>query len=323
MTGIWRDARESRYDPFGMKDPCAHGEPASGCCLVRQLRLTRTGDRTFTGMTRGGRSATGRSFGGGLAAQALLAAGATVPDGQAPGSLHAYFVTPGDASRPVRYTVTTVGEGQSWALRQVTADQDGTVRLAMHTSFRRFGATSGSEHQRATPALGTPPTAGREPGDRAPQDGGGDQACTCKAGRATPPCGLDVEPAAAPEAIEPSAAPGAHRATWLRARHGLGELPLWHAVLLTYASDLGTLMTVDQPHVGEPGTRRAASVDHAVWFHRPFRFDDWLWYGQRSPVLTGGRGMFEGSFYGDSGHLVASCAQEVSLRRVTRPRDYG
>jgi acyl-CoA thioesterase II len=212
-----------------------------------------------------------------------------------------------------------VGEGQSWALRQVTADQDGTVRLAAHASFRRFGATAGSEHQRAVPALGTSPAADRPGGGAA--DGGGDPACTCAAGRAIPPCGLDIEPAAAPEVIEPGAAPGAHRATWLRARHGLGELPLWHAALLTYASDLGTLTTVDQPHVGEPGTRRAASVDHAVWFHRPFRFDDWLWYGQRSPVLTGGRGMFEGSFYDDGGQLVASCAQEVSLRRITRPPD--
>jgi acyl-CoA thioesterase II len=292
-----------------MKDPCTHDEAAPGCCLIRQLRLTRTDDWTFTGMTRGGRAAPGRSFGGGLVAQALLAAGATAPGAQVPGSLHAYFVTPTDASRPVRYTVATVGEGHSWALRQVTADQDGTVRLAMHASFRRFAATAGSEHQRAAPVLGAPPAAGS----------GGDPACTCEPGSSIPPCGLDVAPAAAPEAVEPGSAPGAHRATWLRARHQLGELPLWHAALLTYASDMGTITTVDQPHAGEPGTRRAASVDHAVWFHRPFRFDDWLWYGQRSPVLTGGRGMFEGSFYDEAGRLVVSCAQEVSIRRRARP----
>jgi acyl-CoA thioesterase-2 len=123
-----------------------------------------------------------------------------------------------------------------------------------------------------------------------------------------------------PERPEPGTAPGAHRATWMRVQHDLDELPLWHAALLAYASDIGTLRVVDRPHKGEPGTRRAASVDHAMWFHREFRFDDWLWYGQRSPVLTGGRGMFEGSFYDGAGRLVASCAQEVALRRVTPRR---
>ena len=244
-----------------------------------------------------------------MVAQALLAAGATVPDGQAPGSLHAYFVTPGDTGRPMRYTVSAVGEGQSWALRQVTADQDGTVRLAMHASFRRFGAGQGGEHQRAVPAgLGAVPPSGPS-----------DQPCVCADGGADPRCGLDIEPAAQPESAEPGAAPGSHRAMWLRARHDVGELPLWHAALLTYASDIGTLTTVDLPHAVEPGTRRAASVDHAVWFHRPFRADDWLWCGQRSPVYTGGRGTCEGSFYDAAGRLVASCAQEVSIRRITRP----
>jgi acyl-CoA thioesterase-2 len=104
------------------------------------------------------------------------------------------------------------------------------------------------------------------------------------------------------------------------AGHDLGESPLWHAALLAYMSDIGTLSVVDQPHQDEPGVRRAASVDHSVWFHRPFRADDWHWYWQRSPVLTGGRGTFEGSFYGTTGQLVASVAQEASLRRVVRPR---
>jgi acyl-CoA thioesterase-2 len=290
-----------------MNDPCTHGEPAPGCCLIRQLRLTQVDDGAFTGMTRGGRSAPRRSFGGGMVAQALLAAGATVPDGQAPGSLHAYFVTPGDTERPMRYTVSVVGEGQSWALRQVTADQGGTVRLAMHASFRRFGVGQGGEHQRAAPAgLGA-----------APPSGPSDRLCVCADGVADPRCGLDIEPAGQPESVEPGAAPGAHRATWLRARHEVGELPLWHAALLTYASDIGTLTTVDLPHAGEPGTRRAASVDHALWFHRAFRTDDWLWYGQRSPVYMGGRGTCEGSFYDPAGRLVVSCAQEVSIRRIT------
>lgn len=268
-------------------------------------------------MPRGGRAAPRRSFGGGLVAQALLAAGATVPDGQAPGSLHAYFVTPGDASRPVRYTVAAVGEGLSWALRQVTADQDGTARLVMHAAFRRFSAFPGSEHQRPAPAgpLSGPPRRANGVGDRAANDGGG---CGCPGEIHLPACGLDLYDAPEPERPEPGTAPGAHRALWMRTGHELGESPLWHAALLAYASDIGTIGVVDRPHADEPGTRRAASVDHAMWFHRPFRFDDWLWYGQDSPVYTGGRGTLQGSFYDAGGRLVASCAQEVSIRRITR-----
>jgi len=295
-----------------MKNPCFHDRPAPGCRLIRDLSLDPAGEGAYTGTTRSGRAAPGRSFGGALVAQALLAAGATAPAGLSPGSVHAYFVTPGDSTRPVRYTVTALGEGQSWALRQVTADQDGTVRLSAQASFRRFRTTAGSEHQRPAPdgALEEPP----EPGP------GGD-GCGCVAGYGfhIPGCGTDSREAESK--ADSGSAPGAHRATWLRARHDLGELPAWHAALLAYASDIGSIGVVDLPHAAEPGIRRAASVDHAVWFHRPFRFDDWLWYGQRSPVLTGGRGLFEGGFYDGGGRLVASVTQEVAIRRIVRTSD--
>lgn len=291
-----------------MKNPCSHCEDEPGCRLIRDLRIVPDGEAAFTGTPRSGRASPGRSFGGALVAQALLAAGATVPGaivpgGLAPGSLHAYFVTPGDATRPMRYTVANLGDGRSWALRQVTAAQDGTVRLAVHTAFRRFRTSPGSEHQDPAPsgALEEPPK------PSAPDDGCG---CLAEYGFHVPGCGLDITEVPHD---------GAHRATWLRSRHDLGELPLWHAAVVAYASDIGSIGVVDRPHAGEPGTRRAASVDHAVWFHRPFRFEDWLFYDQRSPVLTGGRGLFEGAFYDGAGHLVASVAQEVAYRRVTRP----
>jgi acyl-CoA thioesterase-2 len=319
-------------------DLCTHGEPAPGCGLLRDLRLTHAGQRQYTGMTRSGRSSPGRSYGGGIVAQALLAAGETVPGSQAPGSLHAYFVTAGDATRPLRYTVSDIGEGPSWALRQVTADQDGTVRLTMTASFRRFYGEQGSSHQRPAPsgALTEPPALTWA-----------DASCDCpddRLGAGTPhipPCGILLAGAPeqalpgqdgpgqygpgqhhrgpdhlGPDRPETGSAPGAHRATWMCVGHDLGESPLWHAALLAYMSDMGTLSVVDQPHASEPGVRRAASVDHSIWFHRPFRADDWHWYGQRSPILTGGRGTFEGSFYNTAGQLVASVAQEASLRRV-------
>jgi acyl-CoA thioesterase-2 len=282
-------------------DPCAHADPGPGCCLIRQLRLTRVDERRFTGALRAGRAAPWRAFGGCLIAQALLAGGATAPPGHAPGSLHAYYVSPGDAGQPVRYTVEPLGGGRSSALCQVTADQDGVTRLVMLASFRRF-ADAGAHHQRTPPVTGAPPRS----------DAGAGPPCRCGTGDLT--CGLALH-AAASEA-EPGAAPGAHRATWVRARHDLGARPLWHAALLSYMSDIAPIRTVDQPHRHEPGRRLAASADHALWFHRPFRADEWLWHAQRSPVYAAGRGTCQGEFYDAAGQLVASCAQEVSLRRV-------
>lgn len=280
-------------------DLCTHAEPGPGCDLIRQLRLTRTDEGQFTGTLRGGRSEPDRAFGGCLIAQALLAAGATVPAGQAPGSLHAYFVSPGDASRPMRYTVGQLGGGRASTLCQVAADQEGVTRLVMFASFRRFSDASAG-HQRTAPAQGSPPA---DDDVRASPDGLGGIAD-----------GLSLHAAAA--APEPGAAPGAYRASWVRLRHDLGTGPLWHAAVLGYASDIAMIRTVDQPHRDQPGRRLAASVDHAMWFHQPFRADEWLWYAQRSPVYAGGRGTCQGEFYDTAGRLVASCAQEVSLRRV-------
>jgi acyl-CoA thioesterase II len=282
-------------------DPCAHADSGPGCDLIRQLRLTRIDADRFAGTLRGGRSEPGRAFGGCLVAQALLAAGATVPAGQAPGSLHAYFVSPGDVGRPMRYTVGQLGGGRSSTLCQVTADQDGVTRLVMLASFRRFSDT-GADHQRTAPVQGPPPAAA---------DGGD------AAGLGGIANGLSLHAAAA--TAEPGAASGAHRASWVRLRHDLDTGPLWHAAVLGYASDIAMIRTVDQLHRDEPGRRLGASVDHAMWFHRPFRADEWLWYAQRSPVYAGGRGICQGEFYDTTGRLVASCAQEVLLRRVTGP----
>jgi acyl-CoA thioesterase II len=282
-------------------DPCAHADPGPGCRLIRQLRLTQVGADRFTGTLRGGRSQPARAFGGCLIAQALLAAGATVPAGQAPGSLHAYFVSPGDASRPMWYTVGQLGSGRASTLCQVTADQDGVTRLVMLASFRRFSGV-GADHQRTAPVQGPPPSA----------DDDGPAAASELGEMAS---GLSLHAAAA--APEPGAAAGASRAIWVRLRHRLDDAPLWHAAVLSYISDIGMVRTVDQPHRHESGRRLAASVDHAMWFHRPFRADEWLWYAQHSPVYAGGRGTSQGEFYDTAGHLVASCAQEVALRRVT------
>jgi acyl-CoA thioesterase II len=280
-------------------DLCVHAGPGPGRRLIHQLRLTQVDADRFTGTLRGGRSQPTRAFGGCLIAQALLAAGATVPAGQTPGSLHAYFVSPGDASRPMQYTVGQLGGGRASTLCQVTADQDGVTRLVMLASFRRFSGGVGADHQRTAPVQGPPP----EDDDGSVASELGEMAS-----------GLSLHTAVA--APEPGAAAGASRATWVRLRHRLDDAPLWHAAVLGYISDIGMVRTVDQPHRHESGRRLAASVDHAMWFHRPFRADEWLWYAQRSPVYVGGRGTSQGEFYDTAGHLVASCAQEVALRRV-------
>ena len=197
-------------------DPCAHAGHRPGCCLIRQLRLTRVDEGRFAGSLRGGRSDPERAFGGGLIAQAVLAAGATAPAGQAPSSLHAYFVSAGDTGRPMRYTVGQLGAGRSSALRQVTADQDGVTRLVMLMSFRRFG-DNGAHHQRQAPALGSPPSLAAGP-EMGPETG---STCRCDFGDLT--CGVALQAAAS--AAEPGAAPGAYRASWLWLQHELGARP--------------------------------------------------------------------------------------------------
>lgn len=266
--------------------PCEHTELSPSCQLLRQLALTPAGDGSLTGRARGGRLGT-RAFGGHLAAQSVLAAAATIPPERQPDSLHMYFLTPGDVDQPFDYHVTTLREGVSTSIRQVTASQGGTVRTTALLSFARV--TPGPVRQDAVAVVAPP----------APQQH--------EAKLAAMVSGLDYRYF---DDVD-----GPSRLAWLRCAHDLGDDPLWHAVVLAFASDLGTGRVVDLPHQDEPGQRRSASLDHAIWFHQAGRADEWTQYRLHSPVYVENRGLAQGELVDAHGRLVASVAQRMAISR--------
>ncbi len=254
-----------------------------------------------------------RVFGGQVLAQALVAAGRTVPEGRFAHSLHAYFILPGDVRAPILYTVESLRDGGSFATRRVTAVQHGRPIFNAQVSFARD--EPGLDHQTPTPPDVPPADAVTPERDLAlalaehiPEP------LRTALTRERPIDFRSVDPVNpfAPEARPP------HAATWLRASGPLPDDRLIHQAVLAYASDWGLLGTALLPHarsVFEP-TIQAASLDHAIWFHRPFRADAWLLYALDAPSAFGARGFARGSVFDGAGRLVASTAQEGLIRPV-------
>lgn len=257
-----------------------------------------------------------RLFGGQVAAQALVAAGRTV-EGQAPHSLHAYFLRPGDPSTPVIYRVDRIRDGRSFSTRHVVAIQRGKAIFNVSVSFHH--EEKGYEHQLEMPEAPPPeslPTWTEMVTtvlDRLPAD------VRSWAPRPRP---IDMRFVHPPTFFggEP------RRGTcfvWMRVTHPLPDDPFLHQCLLTYASDISLLDNIVKPHGrnGPLGPLMTASLDHALWFHRPLRVDDWLLYVQDSPAARSARGLARGTLYTRAGDLVASVAQEGLMRPVTRDED--
>jgi acyl-CoA thioesterase II len=257
----------------------------------------------------------GRVFGGAVAAQALLAAGRTVPADRAVHSLHAYFVRPADATAPTDFRTDRVRDGGSYTTRRVGAEQRGEVVLELLASFS--AAEEGFTHQ--VPALDAP----------GPDDlPGPEEALAGVEGPvrdwlarlpARHPFELRfAEPLPRLATARGEVAPPRQR-FWFRARDPLPDVPLVHACALTYASDMLLLSSALGPHrtmVGAPDLR-SASLDHALWFHSPARADDWLFYDQDSSWAAGGRTLCHGRVLDASGRLVLTVAQEGMIRPTT------
>ncbi len=257
-----------------------------------------------------------RLFGGQVAAQALVAAGRTV-EGQAPHSLHAYFLRPGDPTTPVIYRVDRIRDGRSFSTRHVVAIQRGKAIFNVSVSFHV--EEKGYEHQIEMPDA--PP----------PESLPSWTEMVTKVLDKLPPEVRSWAPRPRPidmRFVHPPTFFGGEprRGTslvWLRVARPLPDDPFLHQCLLTYASDLSLLDNIVKPHgrSGPLGPLMTASLDHALWFHRPLRVDDWLLYVQDSPAARGGRGLARGSLYTRGGQLVASVAQEGLMRPVTRAED--
>jgi acyl-CoA thioesterase-2 len=252
-----------------------------------------------------------RVFGGQVAGQALVAAGRTVPADRPVHSLHAYFIRPGDPTVPLVYLVERVRDGRSFTTRRVTVVQHGKTIFTLSASFHQ-PEPGGLEHFEPMPEVPGPeeiePTSVRLQRLFGPAADG--------YSRDSPIEIRHVGPLSAEVERDPSLGP-ASNVVWLRADGELPDDPLLHVCLMTYASDMTLLDTVLLAHgmSWSDGLISAASLDHAMWFHRPFRADDWLLYAQDSPSATGGRGLARGEVYTEAGQLVVSVVQEGLLRR--------
>ena len=260
----------------------------------------------------------GRVYGGQVLAQALVAAGRTVEAGRTAHSLHSYFILPGDHTAPIVYFVERLRDGRSFTTRRVSAIQHGRAIFEMSCSFQ--GDEPGLEHQRPMPDVPPPESLVpdierlRAVADRIPER------LRPFFTRERPLDWRTVDPGNPfrPEKRAPE------RFAWLRASSALPTAdPLQHQSVLAYASDYSLLGTAFLPHGLNFHTQglQAATLDHAIWFHRPFRVDEWLLYATDAPSAAGSRGFARGSVFTRDGRLVASVTQEGLMR--LHPPDTG
>ena len=281
--------------------------------LIELLSLERLEDNLFRGQSRD--IGTKYVFGGQVLGQALSAAQATV-DGsngeRRAHSLHAYFLRAGNIEAPIVYEVDRTRDGGSFSVRRVTAIQHGRVIFFCAASFQ--AEEDGAEHQLSMPEV-------PQPEDIAP----------------APPVPAEVMASLPPKVqrwmsrrgpfefrhvyprdeLNPPKRPPFQQ-VWFRLSEPVGDSPELHRALLAYASDFQLLGTATYPHgisYYQPNVQMA-SLDHALWFHRPFRADDWLLYSIDSPSASGSRGLARGQIFDRQGRLVASTAQEGLIRVV-------
>jgi len=251
-----------------------------------------------------------RVFGGQVLGQALVAAGRTVDAARPAHSLHAYFLRPGDPAVPILYQVDRTRDGRSFTTRRVIAIQKGHAIFHLEASFHR--AERGPEHQDEMPDVPDPESLPSWRERIEPVAARAQAAISPWLRRERP---IDARHVTWVDPLSPEKHPPRHL-VWIRAAGPLPDSLLLQHCVLAYASDMSLLDTAALPHaIGwtDP-TWQSASLDHAMWFHRPFRADQWLLYAQESPIATAARGFATGRLYTRDGRLVASVVQEGLLR---------
>lgn len=281
--------------------------------LLERLDLERLDTDLYRG--RSPQDGRPRIFGGLVAAQALIAACRTV-EGRAAHSLHGYFLREGDTSVPVIYHVDRIRDGRSFATRRVVAKQHGEAIFNTSISFQ--AVEDGLEHQLPMPDAPPPesvPT--NEERLRAYAEGSDHPAFAFLLKLDRPIERREIDHV---DLLEPTPTSGIHR-TWFRAAGELGDDPVLNQAVLAYASDYGLLASSFIQHGHSILSKKLiiASLDHAIWFHQPFRADRWMLYVTQSPRTSGGRGLNFGHVYSEDGSLIASVAQE-GLMRIRKPR---
>lgn len=279
--------------------------------LVELLTLERIEAHLFRGQSQD--LGWGSVFGGQVLGQALSAARQTVPEDRCVHSLHGYFLRRGDCSRPIVYDVDSIRDGRSFTTRRVVAIQNGKAIFNMSTSFQV--AEEGFDHQDEMPETTEPEALLSER-----------EILKKYVDKVPPPLRVramaerPIECRPVERLLDPTAPKvrGPKRQVWYRTPDKLPEeLDFVHQCLLAYASDFNFLTTAMQPHGVSwlSPNMQVASIDHAMWFHRPLRMDEWLLHVIESPSASGARGLARGRFFDQSGRLVASTAQEGLMRQ--------
>jgi acyl-CoA thioesterase II len=282
--------------------------------LVELLALERIEENLFRGQSQD--LGWGTVFGGQVLGQALSAAVQTVPKERHVHSLHAYFLRPGDVNKPIVYDVDRIRDGGSFTTRRVVAIQSGHAIFNLAASFQI--EEEGFEHQDEMPIVPAPETLPTE------------QERFRALAHRLPPVLHDRAFAERPFEIRPvdvesdflsppKQAP--RRMVWFKTIGRLSDEPSLHHYLLAYASDHAFVTTALLPHGVMWHTKgmQVASLDHVMWFHRPFRVDEWLLHAMDSPAAHGGRGVVRGRIFTQDGRLVATTAQEGLIRKKTKP----
>ena len=285
-----------------MNDPLAN--------LLAALDLTNTEARTeediFIGLSQW--MPQGRVFGGQVLAQSLVAAQRTLVEGRIIHSMHGYFLRPGNVELPITFSVDRIHDGRSFSTRRTQAYQDGLPILSMIASFQ--DEEEGLEHQTSMPE-GIPdpeslPSAAEALGQL-------DHPVAKYWATERP---FDMRHVEKPVFLSVDGPHVAHQAVWLKAIGPLPDDRELHRAALAYVSDYSILESIFRRHGlawSTPGLK-VASLDHAMWFHRFGRVDEWFLYVQESPTATGGRGLSQGRIYSRDGVLLASVAQEGMVR---------
>lgn len=297
-----------------MSDPVANSHPTPEelvAELVLLLDLIPRGTDRFEGRRK--KDGVGRVFGGQVVAQALAAAERTVDEDRVPHSVHAYFLRGGSEDHPICLAADRQFDGRSFSNRRVVAGQNGTPILNLAASFQR--EQDGLHHQHGQmPDVPAPEELKSDAELRAQH---WDELTELERFMASRPRPFEMRPVA-PTAFmrrEPGE-PIQH--VWLRTKAPLPDEARIHRAVLAYASDMYLLGTSILPFGFSPmrGEVKMASLDHAIWFHEPFRCDDWLLYSMDAPWSGHSRGFTRGQFFSRDGRLVASTAQEGMIRKV-------
>ncbi len=251
-----------------------------------------------------------RVYGGQVIGQALVAASRTVSSNRSAHSLHGYFLRAGDTTIPILYKVDRIRDGKSFTTRRVVAVQHGQAIFTMSISFQVD--EDGLSHQFDMPEVPAPDSLPTEDELRREQAKSWPKEFQESFSGSS---AIQVKPVDPVDLLNPEPAQAMQRC-WMRCGEALPDDPRIHQCVLAYLSDWSLLDTASRPHAVSfmQDNVQVASLDHAMWFHRPFRADEWLLYDQDSPSASGARGFNRGLIYSRTGKLVASTTQEGLLR---------